>query len=303
MTMAVKLDVRHLQLVAAVAEEGSVTGAGRRLHLTQSAMSHQLRDAEERLGAQLFLRVNKRMVLTPAGARLLASARRLLVELERAELEIRNMNGAAAGCVRISTECYTCYHWLPPLLKQFQKKFPKVDVRIEAEATRRPVESLLEGKLDVAIISSVPEQRGIETEPLLEDELMVVVHAAHRLAAADYVRPRDLADETVLIYPPRDESTLLNEFLGPAGVEPRGVIEVPLTEAICEMVHAGVGVGFLAEWAVAPYLKSGRLAARRAGSRGFRRTWFIATLRNQPRPEYFAQFIDLLKQAAARRMM
>src|SRR5437660_11620703 len=97
------LEVRHLQLVAAVAEVGSLTRAGDILHLTQSALSHQLRDIETRLGAALFLRVGKRLVLTPAGERLLTSATDVLGRLESAERDIREMGRDRAGSLRITT--------------------------------------------------------------------------------------------------------------------------------------------------------------------------------------------------------
>src|SRR5467141_3305459 len=148
------LEVRHLQLVAAVADVGSLTRAGDCLHLTQSALSHQLRDIESRLGTALFLRVGKRLVLTPAGERVLASARAILERLRQTEHDIREMGRDRAGILRITTECYTCYHWLPPLLLHYRRKFPRVEVRIDVEATRRPIEVLLAGKLDLAIISS-----------------------------------------------------------------------------------------------------------------------------------------------------
>src|SRR5215813_12091051 len=105
---AMELEVRHLRLIRAIAEEGSVTRAGSRLYLTQSALSHQLRDAEEKLGAQLFTRVNKRMILTPAGERLLKLARTVLDEMGRAEEEIRQIALHREGLLRLSTECYTC---------------------------------------------------------------------------------------------------------------------------------------------------------------------------------------------------
>ena len=108
-----KLDIRHLKLIVAVTEEKSVTKAGERLHLTQSALSHQLRDIEERLGTPLFLRLNKRMIPTQAGERLLSSARHVLDELKHAEDEVAQMANHKRGALRISTECYTCYHWLP----------------------------------------------------------------------------------------------------------------------------------------------------------------------------------------------
>src|SRR4030088_1085479 len=105
------LEIRHLKLVAAIAETGSVTLAGNLLHLTQSALSHQLRDAEEQLGARLFDRQKGTMTPTAAGERLLQSARAVLDELERAEKAIHDGNacgnGVDRGLIRLSTECYT----------------------------------------------------------------------------------------------------------------------------------------------------------------------------------------------------
>src|SRR6266436_1002858 len=243
-----KLEVRHLKLLVTVAQEGSVTEAGKRLHLTQSALSHQLRDAEEKLGTALFLRLGRKMVLTPAGERLIVCARRVLDELSNTEVQIEGLNGGARGEIRLSTECYTCYHWLPPVLQKFHTKFSKVEVNIVASATSDPAAALLEGKLDVAIISC----------------------------------------------PPREESTLINKLLKPAGVEAHRVIEVPLTEAIVELAGAGTGVGFLARWAVAPAVEAGKIAIRPMGGRGFRRQWHAVTMRNQPTPPFLDEFLNLL---------
>lgn len=292
--MDARLEVRHLRLVAAIAEEGSVTEAGKRLHLTQSALSHQLRDAEEKLGASLFLRLGKKMVLTPAGDKLLTCALRVLHELQNAEMEIAGLNGGTRGVVRLCTGCYTCYHWLPALLKTFHKKYSKVEVSIEAEATRRPAEALLEGKLDIAIMVFPPQNKAFRLTPMFKDELVLVMSPSHRLAALEHVSPCDLAEETVLIYPPREESTLLQEVLRPAGVKPKRVIEAPLTEAIIEMAAADTGIGFLARWAIAPHLESGRLAARPVSSRGFHRHWYAVTLKDQRVPAYLEAFLNLL---------
>ena len=303
--MTPKLEVRHLRLLVTVAEEGSVTEAGKRLHLTQSALSHQLRDAEERLGTALFLRLGRKMVLTPAGDRLIACARRVLDELRNTETQIEGLNGGTRGEIRLSTECYTCYHWLPPVLQKFHGKFSKVEVNIVASATSDPAAALLEGKLDVAIVSCPPRNKALQMTPMFEDELLLVMSPKHRLATASQVRPKDLQSETILIYPPREESTLINKLLKPAGVEAQRVIEVPLTEAIVELAGAGTGIGFLARWAVAPAVEAGKVAIRPLGSRGFRRQWFAATLRNQPKPPFLAEFLNLLSNFCpknARRM-
>jgi len=291
--MAVKLEIRHLKLLIAVAEAGSVTEAGKRLHLTQSALSHQLRDAEEKLGAPLFLRLGKKMVLTPAGEKLLACARRVLEELDRTEAQIDGLNGDARGVIRLTTECYTCYHWLPPLLKKFHNKFRNVEVSIDAEATRRPSDALLAGRLDVAIMCTPPRNRTLRLTPMFEDELVVVMAPNHRLAGQSFVHPREFSGETVLCYPPREESTLINNVIRPAGVEPERIIEVPLTEAILEMVSAGTGIGLMARWAIIPQLEGGRIVARPV-SKQVRRHWYAVTLRNQPSPPHLTEFLTLL---------
>jgi LysR family transcriptional regulator, regulator for metE and metH len=295
----VKLEVRHLKLLAAVAEEGSVTEAGHKLHLTQSALSHQLRDAEERLGTALFLRLGKKMVLTPAGEKLLESARKILDEMRLAETQIEGINGGTRGVVRVSTECYTCYHWLPPVLKKFQMKFPRVDVDIVLEATARPIQALLEGQLDVAVVSCPPRNKSIKLTPTCEDEMLVVVGPKHRLASSSHVEPRDMAGETVLCYPPKEESTLLRKVLGPANVIPERIIAVPLTESIVDLASAGLGVALLAKWAIGSYLQSGKVIARPLRKGGFRRHWYAATLRKRPDSPYLTEFVNLLARTCA----
>jgi LysR family transcriptional regulator for metE and metH len=292
--MDVKLEVRHLKLLTAVAESGSVTEAAKRLYLTQSALSHQLRDAEEKLGTALFLRLGKKMVLTPAGEKLLLCARRVLDELRSTEAQINGLNGNTRGVIRLSTECYTCYHWLPPVLKKFHDKFRKIEITIDADSTCRPSDALLEGKLDVAIMSMPPRNKSLRLTPMFEDELVLVMAPGHRLTAFQQVNPRELAGEAILCYPPREDSTLVNKVMRPAGVEPERIIEVPLTEAILEMAACGTGVGLLAMWAIKPQLEAGKIAVRRISNREVRRQWYAVTLRNQPAPPHLAEFLNLL---------
>jgi LysR family transcriptional regulator, regulator for metE and metH len=289
------LEIRHLKLVVAVAEAGSVTAASKRLHVTQSALSHQLRDAEERIGAPLFLRLSKRMVPTPAGERLLRSARTVLKELDLTARELGN-NGESAGLIRISTECYTCYHWLPSLLREFRKKYPKVEISILAEATHDPLLALREGRLDVGVVSGDVTDNAMRVDDLFHDDLLLVMSPDHKLANKKSVRPQELAGENVIIYPPRKESTMLNNVIYPAGVTPGAVLEVSLTEAILELAGAGMGIGLLARWAAAPRVKSGHIAARPLANGGYHRTWKAVTLACVPRPPYLEEFISLLRR-------
>src|SRR2546425_1231656 len=198
------LETRHLRLVAAVADHGTLTRAGRVLNLTQSGLSRQLLDLETRLGLPLFHRLGKRMVPTPAGERLLAAARRALPQLSDVEEELRRLAGGRAAILRVSTECYTCYHWLP------------------------------------------------------------------------------------------SENDVFTKLLSPAGVMPRRVSAIPLTEGIIELVKGGAGVAVLARWAVAPHLKTGELRAVPLTRRGLERRWRAAMLRQTPVPVHLREFAGLL---------
>jgi len=290
------LDTKHLRLLHAIVDEGGVSAAARKLHLTQPALSHQLRIAEDELGTRLFDRINKKMVPTPAGRRLLDRSRPILHELDAAEEELRSSPGPHAT-LRISTECYTCYHWLPARLQLFQDAFPQAEVQIVIEATHHPLPALLEGRLDLAIVANPPKPRGLDLHPLFDDELVVILHPDHPLAAAKFVRPEDFAIQHLLLYDiPREESTVLQKILAPAGITPRKISNVPLTEAILEMVRANLGIAVFARWAVAPLLASGELRAVRLTRWGIRRSWFAVTRRNRQRPPHVDAFVSLLQK-------
>jgi LysR family transcriptional regulator for metE and metH len=288
------LELRHLKLVEAIAVEGTVTGAGRRLHLTQSALSHQLKDVEDRLGTPLFLRISKKMILTPAGERLLRSARLVLREVETTEEEVSRLARHCEGVLRLATECYTGYHWLPNVLKEFQARRPGVGVRIVVEATSRPLEALLEGVIDLAICNSRVRDRRLAVRSLFEDEYLVVVARDHALASRKFVRPSDFSEEHLLVYGTLEETRLYQSLLAPAGVRPKSVSQVQLTEAMLEMVQAGLGIAVLARWAVAPYITSGRLRGIPLTRRGLQQEWRAVTLRSQATPPYVVEFIDRL---------
>ena len=290
------LDIRHLKLIVAVSEEKSVTRAGEILHLTQSALSHQLREIEDKLGTPLFLRMNKKMILTPAGDRLLRTARQVLDEVKRAEDHISQIAANRLGTLRVSTECYTCYHWLPEVMKEFRRRFPGIEVKIEARATHRPIEALLEGTLDLAIVSTVGRERQLDIRPLFSDEMVVIMAPDHPLVSRPYLRARDFAAQNVILYVSPDESTLFEKVLRPAGVTPARISIVPLTEAIIEMVKAGLGISPLAKWAVAEQMAAGKVVARPLTRRGLHREWQAVTIKQETSPPYIDEFIALLSR-------
>jgi LysR family transcriptional regulator for metE and metH len=184
---------------------------------------------------------------------------------------------------------------LSPLLEEYARRCPKVEVQVVAEATRRPIEALLAGKIDVGIVSNVVPDDRIDFVPLFGDEVVLIMPPSHRLAMRSHVTAQDFVDEHLLVYTePRIDNSIFRRVLDPAGVVPRRVSAIQLTEAIVEMVKAGLGVAALARWAVEPYVRAGSLVGVRVTPEGLHRTWHAATLRQQAPPLYVREFCKLL---------
>ena len=292
-----KIEIRHLELVAALSEEGTLTKAAERLHVTQSALSHQLRDIETRLGTPLYLRINKKLHVTPAGELLLQSAHSILNDLKNAEDSIHQIAMNRVGRIRLSTECYTCYHWLPSMLKLFHAKHPQIKVQIVVEATGSPVAALLDGKIDLAIVSIPVREKAVMVKPLFQDELVVVMRPDHPLATRSLIRAKDFANEHLIMYiVPEDDSSFFRRILRPAGVIPKQISQVQLTEAAVEMVKAGLGISVMARWAVAPQISAGELRGLPLTRKGMTRQWSAAMIRTDAPPSYLLEFVKILAE-------
>jgi LysR family transcriptional regulator for metE and metH len=294
--MTSMLEIRHLRLVRAIAEEGGPTHAAARLHLTQSAVSHQLAELEARLGVALFTRVRRKLQLTPAGRRVLELSRTALDEFARVERELRDTGARARTPLRISTECFTCYHWLPPVLPALQRDHPQVDVRIVIEATRKPIAALLRGELELAVVSSPVRDRHLVVERLFDDEWVVVLSPTDPLGERTYVRALDLAERTLFTHDgtPRDMRRLRERLAAERAPMPR-VQVIPLTEAIVQLVKAGLGIGLLSRWAVAPYEARGEIVTRRFTRAGLAETWSAVYRRDAEDRAPLARFAELLR--------
>jgi len=293
------VEIRHLKLVEAISKMGSLTKAANELYLTQSALSHQLKEIENQLGTQLFKRINKKMVFTEAGSKVLKSARIILNEIQNTEKEIRSLAEGETGIIRITTECYTSYHWLPKAMSIFNKKFPNIEISIEADATKRPIPALFEGKIDIGIVSNKSVEQTISYVPLFKDKLYLLVNKNNPLSTKRFIIPDDLKTETLLSYTIKDdEMDIFTRFLNPVGIKPQKVLKIQLTEAIIEMVKANVGVAVMAGWTIKPSLRSKELKVMNFKGSKLNRTWYAAVLKNQDIPQYYEEFIYALKSVS-----
>jgi LysR family transcriptional regulator for metE and metH len=282
--------------VKAIVEEGGITKAIDTLHATQSALSHQLKEAEYQLGTKIFLRSKKKLILTKAGEKIYQTAREVLDKISDTEKEIKALIFGETGEIKISTECYSSYHWLPSVMKQFHLLYPNIDLKIVMEATHYPLQKLLDHVLDIAIVSDTLKDANIKYLELFQDEMVMLVSANHPWTKKKFVVAEDFVQEHLLIHSLPLETVTVHQFLlAPAKVSPQKITPLPLTEASVEMVKADMGVMAMANWAVQPYLKSKEIKAIKIGRNGLKRKHYIAILNNRPMPEYFTDFIQFLQ--------
>jgi LysR family transcriptional regulator for metE and metH len=289
------MDLRHLKLVQEVAREGTLTGATKRLFLTQSALSHQLAELERQAGTPVFARVAKRMVLTEAGRRILEVAGKTLSEIEQLDSDLRGIARGELGHIRLTTKCNTAYHWLPSVLPTFRRSHPGVEFTIMPGCSHNAMASVIDGDVDIALTYEAPDLELVNAEPLFQDEQVLIVAPDHPLAGKKHVNAADFAGLDLLLYTNEPYSSIIfTRVLNPAVVIPRRVSEVPITEGIVALVSAGVGSAVVTRWSVAPDIRAGRVVPVRITEVGLRRQWNALTLKQRAKPQYLVDFIALL---------
>jgi LysR family transcriptional regulator for metE and metH len=292
----VKLELRHLNLVRTVVEEGGLTRAGRRLGISQSALSHQLRDIEEQLAVSLFHRIGRRLTLAPAGHRILRAANLVLPEIERAELDLSQDPSQIVGTIRVGVDDDSCYCWLPGILRRFSRKYPNIELRLAAVSSEKPIQGLSNNEIDLAVISQPARGQQVKLHELFEDELVVVLSAGHSLASKKWLQPKDFSSEMLFCCGRFAGNLLYQRVLQPAGIRPRAVMEINLTESALELVKYDFGIAVLSRSAVQSYLQTGEIRALPITGRGLRRTWRAATRTGRKPPESLMSLLEALRR-------
>lgn len=272
-----RLDVRDLQVVLALAAAGSTAKAAPRLHLTQSAVSRALREAENKLGVALFRRDVRGLTPTGEGERLIAGARDALAHL--VELERRTLAPVAdLRVIRLVCECYTAYRWLPSTLARLRTVMPGVDLVLRIDHTGSPAAALVDGEVDIALLTTSEVPRTIEVVPLFSDEVVFMMSPSHPLASRTAVSRRDLRENVLLVStstPDAERHWFSRQVFGRTRPKLR-LLALPLTEAIADAARAGMGVAVLSEWIASPYLAAEDLVVRRFEGGPLLRPWRMA---------------------------
>ncbi len=290
------IELKHLRTIASLRETGSLTATATALHLTQSALSHQIKELESRLGGQLFLRKTRPVKFTSEGDILLRLADEVLPRFAKAENAIASLKEDVNGRLHMAIECHSCFQWLMPALKEYQLSWPSVALDFSSGFGFEPLPALMSGELDLVITSDIQTRSEVHFEPLFDFEMRLITAINHPLAEKKAITPQDIADQTLISYPVQKQRLdVVKHFLQPAGIEPAKWKQCDNTLMLVQMVSAGLGVAALPNWAISEFSRQGLIASIPL-SDGLWRRLFAAVRSSERDKRYLQAFFSTAKQ-------
>lgn len=291
------IEIKHLKTLSVLRDTGSLTATANSLCLTQSALSHQLKDLEQRLGSQLFLRKTRPVKFTAEGSVLLRLADDLIPRLAKAEHELASLKEDTNGRLHMAIECHSCFQWLMPALKEYQIHWPNVTLDFSSGFGFEPLPALGAGELDLVITSDIQPRSEVHFEPLFDFEMRLIVSPQSSLASKSIILPEDLSDQTLMSYPvQKNRLDVVKHFLQPSGIEPAHWKQADNTLMLIQMVSAGLGVAALPNWAVYDYARQGLIVSKPLGDGGLWRRLFAAIRASERERHYLSAFFATAKQ-------
>jgi len=278
--------LRQLEIISAIAETGSFTAAGRKLHVSQSAISRQVLLLEDELGEEIFHRIGRRVRITPAGDALLQLSHRISQDVHDTLAEIGERHQSPRGTLRLVGGMTVCLYVFPVLLAELRRLHPKIEVRVTGGSADKCVAELRAGLADLGMLTLPIASPDLTSVPLLQEELLIVAEPRHPLASVRRPTAADLARQPFILFE-RGSNTrrVIDAFFLQAQIEPRIVMETENVEIIKAMVRAGLGIGIVPYQAVAADIAAHQLFhSRVAGAELIRETgWIYPKMSRLPR--------------------
>lgn len=291
------MEIKYFKLIKTIAEEGSIANSAAKLYLTQSALSHQLKEIEQRLGFKVFYRKRNKWELTDEGEELYKLGNTILENLEKGFQNIEKLQAGSKGSVRVSTECYSFYQELPAFIQKMAVLYPDINVDLILEATHQPISKILSNEIDIAIVTSKPSNRCLEYVEVHKDEIFAVMHKENIMNESNYLSVSKFKELHLIIHSyPLDTVSIYEHLLKPSHVEPLKISAVPLTEVALEMVAANMGVMCLPKWALKSFNLPKDLDFKRIGKDGFKRKHYVVFRKSDKEKKYINDFISNFKE-------
>lgn len=297
------IEIKHLRTLKILHQTGSFGAAAKRLHLSQSALSHQLRALEQYLEMPLVIRATRPVTFTPAGKRLLALAEQVLPAVQAAERDLARLGGGQAGRLFIVVECHSCFEWLLPTMDAYREAWPEVEMDLTLGYSFDPLPALVRGEVDLVITSDPKTLAGINYEPLFAFQVLLVMAKDHPLATKRWIEPCDLRDQALITYPvERERLDVFRKFLDPAGVQPASHRTCELTAMMLQLVASHRGVCVLPNWTLTEYLARDYVAARPLGPEPVWGTLYAALRQAESGLAYCQEFLETAREVSFRNL-
>lgn len=291
------MDLKYLKLVKTIADEGNISKSAGRLFLTQSALSHQLRDFEERIGIKVFLRSRNNWKLTKEGQEVYEIACQVIDRIDAGMAKISKIQMGSRGTIKLGTECYSFYHGLPAFIQKMSVLYPEIDVILNVESNQPSIQQLLNNELDICIVTAKLESDKVFTYELFEDELFAILNAEHELARKEYLDPIDFANQHLIIHSyPLETVSVYQHFLKTHQVNPIKITAIPMTEVALELIESNMGVSCYSKWALKSFKLSESLKFVRLGKNGLKRKHYLAIRAEDQNKQYIQEFIENIKE-------
>ena len=295
------IEFRHLRTIKAIHDTGGLARAADMMNMTQSALSHQIKGIEDQAGVELFVRRSKPLRLSAAGMKMLAAAEVILPQVAALEAEFSGLVSGKAGRLHIAIECHACFEWLFPVLEQFRKAWPEVDVDIRPGLAFDALPALRREDVDLVVSSDPEDLPETDFTPLFDYEPVFVAAAQHPLAAKDVIEAEDFRGQILITYPvDRARLDIFSQLLTPAKVEPAAVRQVELTAVILLLVASNRGVAVLPDWVVRQVRYHSDYITRPLTRAGITRRLYAATRSDDTSRPYMAHLIRLARQEAVK---
>lgn len=287
------MEIKYFRLIKTIAEEGSIANSVDKLFLTQSALSHQLRELEERLGFKVFFRTRNKWELTDEGNELYKLGNTILENIEKGFQNIKNLQMGSVGTVKVSTECYSFYQGLPSFIQKMGLLYPEINIDLILEATHQPIPKILSKEIDIAIVTSKPENETLSSIKVYEDEIFAIMHRENTLNEKDFLDTNDFTNTHLIIHSfPLETVSVYEQFLKPNKINPKKISAIPLTEVALEMVNANIGILCMPKWSIKSFNISNDLVFKRIGKNGLKRTHYLVFRKLDKSKKYISDFIS-----------
>lgn len=294
------IELRHLRLLVALREHGSLVAAAKDLCITPSAVSHQLRELDQWFGLPIVHRKTRPMTFSNIGLRLLKLADEILPQIQITQSDITRILQGQTGKIVFSSECHSCFDWLMPLLNQYRLDYPDIDLDFASGFEANPHELLQIGEFDLLITADPISLDTIEYLPIFEYESRLVLSKMHPLASVEQITVQDLASQTLITYPvDKHRLDIMSQVFIPANIMPAKVRTTELTQMLIQLVASGRGIAALPDWVVYEYEKKGWVTSRRfdcMGANGLKRTLYAGFRTEEKQKNYFEGFLKQLER-------